>query len=73
MGCQTRERRARARAEQQLDLFVGDPRVSMVGVPAWMNLPEQTRSELTTLMAQLMLQHVAKSQADPAKEVCDEP
>jgi hypothetical protein len=37
-------------------------------VPLWPELPEDARATLTALMAQLILDHVAKAVRPPAKE-----
>jgi hypothetical protein len=43
---------------QQIDLFNG---VTPTETPAWRDLPEETRSTLTGLMARLILEHAQVS------------
>lgn len=62
-----RSRRQRQRPRKQMELF-GSVRPGPGGVPLWPELPEEARSALTELMAQLILNHVAKAARPPAKE-----
>ena len=41
---------ARRRAPQQIDLFAGEPRTTIGGMPTWSGLPMETRVALTDLM-----------------------
>jgi hypothetical protein len=61
----------RPRWRQQMDLF-DNAKPEAGGVPLWPELPEQARSALTELMAQLILDHAAKAVPLPAKEVGDD-
>ena len=53
---QSRQRPARRRVPQQIDLFAGEPSTAD-GVPAWSGLPTETQAALTTLMTRLILDH----------------
>ena len=64
---ENRSRRQRQRPRKQMELF-GIVRPGPGGVPLWPELPEEARSALTALMAQLILDHVAKAVRPPAKE-----
>jgi len=64
---ENRSRQQRQRPRQQMELF-GSVRPGPGGVPLWPELPEEARSALTELMAQLILDHVAKAAHPPAKE-----
>ena len=63
----TERRRMRAAGQgggpQQIDLFERNPGGEMIGAPAWLELPAETRNALTSLMAQLILEHAGKNQA----------
>jgi hypothetical protein len=48
---------------QQIDMFEQDPCGGMIGAPAWLELPAETRNALTSLMAGLILEHAGKNQA----------
>ncbi len=63
----SRRQRQRPRPGKQMELF-GSVRPGPGGVPLWPELPEEARSTLTALMAQLILDHVAKALRPPAKE-----
>ena len=52
---------ARRRAPQQIDLFAGEPRTTIGGMPAWSGLPTEMQAALTDLMARLILEHADKS------------
>jgi hypothetical protein len=55
-----------------MDLF-DSSRPEAGGAPLWQELPEQARSTLTELMAQLILDHAAKAASLlPAKEAGDD-
>ena len=47
---------------QQIDLFERNAG-EMIGAPAWLELPAETRNALTSLMARLILEHAGKNQA----------
>jgi hypothetical protein len=49
-----RRRPRRSGSPQQIDLFAG---ASPTEVPAWRELPEETRGALTSLMVRLILEH----------------
>ena len=49
-----RRRLQQSDRSQQIDLFVG---VTPTQMPAWRDLPEETRGMLTGLMARLILEH----------------
>ena len=67
-----RGRHKRPRWRQQMDLF-DSSRPEAGGAPLWQELPEQARSTLTELMAQLILDHAAKAASLlPAKEAGDD-
>jgi hypothetical protein len=64
---ENRSRQQRQRPRQQMELF-GSVRPGPGGVPLWPELPQEARSALTELMAQLILDHVAKAAHPPLKE-----
>ena len=49
------------RAPQQIDLFAGEPRTTIGGMPAWSGLPTETQAALTNLMTRLILEHADQS------------
>ena len=53
---------------QQLDLFDDDRPTTIVGTPAWPELPAETRATLTGLMARLILKHADGSRAGSTRE-----
>jgi len=55
MARQTKQTQARRRLPQQIDLFVGEPRATTGGMPAWCGLPTETKAALTDLMTRLIL------------------
>ena len=61
----TERRRKRAAGQrgkpQQIDLFEHNPSGEMIGAPAWLELPAETRNALTGLMARLILEHAGKN------------
>ena len=66
--------RLRARTEdrrgptRQIDLF-GDERTgTLVGTPAWQDLPAATQAVLTSLMARLILDHAGTRRAGSVTE-----
>ena len=48
-------------APQQIDLFAGEPRTKIGGMPAWSGLPTETQAALTNLMTRLILEHADQS------------
>lgn len=61
MPHQTKQRQARRRAPQQIDLFAGQRQPATSNVPAWSGLPRETQAALTDLMIRLILEHADKS------------
>jgi hypothetical protein len=53
-----RRRLQQSDCSQQIDLFDG---VTPTQMPAWRDLPEETRDTLTGLMTQLILEHAQNS------------
>jgi hypothetical protein len=53
---------------RQMDLFRAARVESAVGAPAWQELPAEAQSMLTSLIAQLILDHVGKIVTAPARE-----
>jgi acyl-CoA reductase-like NAD-dependent aldehyde dehydrogenase len=53
---------------RQMDLFRAATVDSAVGAPAWQELPAEARSMLTSLIAQLILEHAGTTVAAPARE-----
>jgi delta 1-pyrroline-5-carboxylate dehydrogenase len=51
-----------------MDLFRVATEDSADGAPAWQELPSEARSMLTSLIAQLILDHAGKTLAAPARE-----
>jgi hypothetical protein len=60
MPRQTSRTQARRRAPQQVDLFAGEPRTAIGGMPVWSRLPTETKAALTDLIARLILDHAEK-------------
>ena len=56
---QSRQRSARRRVPQQIDLFAENA-PTIGGMPAWFGLPMETQAALTTLMTRLILDHADK-------------
>jgi hypothetical protein len=54
----TQDRRRKA---PQMDLFASGQSGSLIGPPAWPELPAEVQGTLTSLMAQLILEHADKS------------
>jgi hypothetical protein len=69
MPRQTKPTQARRRAPQQIDLFAGEPRATIGGVPAWSGLPTETQAALTSLITQLIVEHADKIQIGSMTEV----
>ena len=61
MPRQTKQTLARHRAPQQIDLFAGEPRTTIGGMPAWSGLPTEAQAALTDLMTRLILEHADKT------------
>ena len=59
MPRQRKQRPARCRVPQQIDLFAGEPR-TIGNMPAWSGLPTETQVALTDLMTRLILDHADK-------------
>jgi hypothetical protein len=53
---------------RQMDLFRAATVDSAVDAPAWQELPAEAQSMLTSLIAQLILDHAGKTEAAPARE-----
>ena len=63
---QSRQRSARRRIPQQIDLFAGNgPTVG--GAPTWPELPTETQAALTTLITRLILDHADKGRMDSTR------
>ena len=58
---ESRQRSARRRVPQQIDLFAENAPI-IGSVPAWSGLPMETQAALTTLMTMLILEHADKRQ-----------
>jgi hypothetical protein len=56
---QSRQRPARRRLLQQIDLFAENA-PTIGGMPAWFGLSMETQAKLTTLMTRLILDHADK-------------
>jgi hypothetical protein len=52
----------------QMELFENDLPGSFAGAPRWPELPAEARATLTSLMAQLILDHAAKTTTPPTRE-----
>ena len=59
----------RSRPRHQIDLFGSGLSNDATGAPAWPELPAEVRAALTSLMTQLILDHVATTATPRAKEV----
>ena len=53
---------------QQMDLFGDEPHGAQTNMPAWRELPRETRTTLTSLMTQLILEHGQASRTSSATE-----
>jgi hypothetical protein len=53
---------------QQMDLFGDEPHSAQTNMPAWRELPRETRATLTSLMTQLILEHGQASRTSSATE-----
>src|SRR5262249_56796162 len=56
---QSRQRSARRRVPQQIELFAANA-PTIGGMPAWFGLPMETQPALTTLITRLILDHAGK-------------
>ena len=56
---QSRQKSARRRVPQQIDLFAANA-PAIGGMPAWFGLPMETQAALTILMTRLILDHADK-------------
>jgi len=52
-----------------MDLFGSSLSNDAIGAPGWSELPAEARAALTSLMTQLILDHVATTATPSAKEV----
>jgi hypothetical protein len=59
---------ARGGRSQQIDLFGDERRSALVTAPTWRELPVETRTALTNLMARLILEYVQGSRTGSATE-----
>ncbi len=53
---------------QQTELFGDEQPGALVNTPAWQDLPAATQAVLTSLMAQLILDHAETRRASPRTE-----
>ncbi len=53
---------------QQIDLFGNERQNALVAGPAWRELPVETQSAVTSLMARLLLEYVQGSRTGSATE-----
>jgi hypothetical protein len=51
-----------------MDLFGDEPHGAQTNMPAWRELPRETRTTLTSLMTQLILEHGQASRTSSATE-----
>ena len=63
---QSRQRSARRRVPQQIDLFAENA-PTIGGMPAWFRLPMETQA-LTTLMTRLILDHADKHEMGSTRD-----
>ena len=64
---QSKQRPARRRVPQQIDLFAANA-PTIGGVPAWSGLSMKTRVALTTLMTRLILDHADKRRMESTRD-----
>jgi hypothetical protein len=64
---QSRQRPARRRAPQQIDLFAENASTNG-GMPAWFGLPMETQAALTTLITRLILDHADKRRMESTED-----
>jgi hypothetical protein len=55
-----------------MDLFASGQSSSAIGAPAWPELPAEVQGTLTSLMAQLILEHADKSKTAVMSEAGDD-
>ena len=68
MAGRSRRRRAIHGHHRQTDLFGDRSLISPLDTPAWQNLPQETQTALTGLMARLILDHVRAGRTGPETE-----
>jgi hypothetical protein len=64
----SRHRQDQRRPAPQMDLFANDQFGSLIGAPAWPELPAEVQRTLTNLMAQLILEHADRSKTAVTRE-----
>jgi hypothetical protein len=67
---QSRQRSARRRVPQQIDLFAENA-LTLGGMPAWFGLPVETQAALTILMTRLILNHADKRRMGSTRDSHD--
>ena len=74
MACRPPAQRSRNRRRDalQMDLFASGQSSSAIGAPAWPELPAEVQGTLTSLMAQLILEHADKSKTAVMSEAGDD-
>lgn len=60
------------RPDQQLDLFPSPQASTLIPVPGWNDLPEQTRQAVTGLMSRLLVAHAGGAAQQPGGSDGDE-
>ena len=55
-----KQRPARRRAAQQIDLFAAGTPTTIEAMPVWFGLPSEAQAALTNLMKRLFLEHATK-------------
>jgi hypothetical protein len=68
MQRQTKQTQARRRAPLQIELFALEPRKAIGDMPVWSGLPTETQAALTSLLAQLLLEHADENRAGAVTE-----
>ena len=68
MARQSKQLSARRRVPQQIDLFGDERQSALMAAPAWQELPVETQTTLTNLMARLILEHLQGSRTGSATE-----
>jgi hypothetical protein len=58
----SRNMQVRRRKAAQMDLFARGQSSGVIGAPGWPELPAEVQGTLTSLMAQLILEHADKSE-----------
>src|SRR2546429_6091115 len=69
---QSRQRSARRRVPQQIDLFAENA-PTIGGMPAWFGLPMETQAALTTLITRLILDHAGKRRMGSTRDGHESP